>query len=162
MENHTHPIKQSDQTDRNKQLYEHGLTLVEHELQKFWFVFGAYLLAETVLLGGIGSMAKDSPTLVPIVSLLGFLVTVVWWTSYRYNHSLYLLRVAQLKKLEAYLPDCKFFTEGEELIRGEKVCDIKMPCDAVRPRTGITLLIMFFALVFLAAIWWFSPWQAHQ
>jgi hypothetical protein len=144
-------------------LYEHALTLIEHQFQIFWLVFGAFLLAETVLLGGIGSMAKDGPPeLVCCASFLGFVLTVPWWTSFRYNHAMYVLRIMQARQYE---PDVgSFLTEGQKLIDGDKVHGLTMPCSGrcLPPRKADAFLIFAFALAFLALSWCYRPWHSHQ
>lgn len=46
------------QTDKDKQ-YDRAITLIQYYVQLMWFIFGAFLLAETVLLGAVASVAKD-------------------------------------------------------------------------------------------------------
>jgi len=144
-------------------LYEHALTLIEHQFQIFWLVFGAFLLAETVLLGGIGSMARDGPPeLVCAASLLGFVLTVPWWTSYRYNHAMYVLRIMQARQFEP--ASGSFLTEGQKLIDGETVHGVTMPCLArlLPPRKADAFLIFAFALAFLTLSWFNASWRSHK
>jgi hypothetical protein len=47
--------------DSEKQ-YELAITLIQYYVELFWLIFGAFLLAETVLIGAIASIAKDGLT----------------------------------------------------------------------------------------------------
>ena len=98
--------------------YDRAITLIQYYVQLMWFIFGAFLLAETVLLGALASLVKDGPSpLVVGVAVVGMLLTIPWWTSYRYNHSLYRLRVAEALRLEPGTGES--FTTGKRLIDGQ-------------------------------------------
>ena len=108
--------------EQNAVQYDRGLTLIDYYVQLSWLVFGAFLLTETMLLAGIASVAKDGPCLwVFGGSLLGFVLAFPWWTSFRYNHALYLLRVTEARKCEPSAGN--FFTNGHELIKGKWFLD---------------------------------------
>jgi len=58
-------------------LYALAIGLIEQQVQIFWLIFGAFLLAEIVLLGGVVSIAKEGPKeLVFGGAVLGVLLVV--------------------------------------------------------------------------------------
>jgi hypothetical protein len=141
--------------------YGNAISLIEHQIQIFWLVFGAFLLAETVLLGAIISILKDGPKVVIFVgSVAGLLLVFPWWTSFRYNHTMYRLRMMQARAFE---PECgSFFDEGRLLIEEhQEVRGVKMPWSArVLPqRWADAVLVVLFAIAFFFLAVWYRPWQ---
>lgn len=137
----------------NADAYGHAIALVDQQVQIFWLVFGAFLLAETVLLGAIASvMTNENRVVVGGGGVLGFLLAIPWWTSFRYNHAIYLLRIRQVKSLE---PDGGgFYTEGGWLAEGREVRGVEMPFEArlLPPRRADIFLIGLFVVAFLLLI----------
>ena len=102
-------------TDKDDKQYDRAIALIQYYVQLFWLIFGAFLLAETVLLGAIASVAKDGPNAFVFGgAILGLLLILPWWASFRYNHALYTLRVHEARSLEPTVGT--FFTNGKELI----------------------------------------------
>jgi putative Ca2+/H+ antiporter (TMEM165/GDT1 family) len=148
-----------ERTDPDPEKYGAAISLIEQQFQIFWLVFGAFLLAETVLLGGVVSIAKDGPTeLILGGATVGLLLVVPWWTSFRYNHAMYTLRIMQARAFEP--GSGSFFEEGRRLIEdGQPVRGIRMPWSArvLPPRWADAALIFLFGAAFLfLAVWtWF-------
>jgi hypothetical protein len=153
-----------DSPNSEKQ-YELAITLIQYYVELFWLIFGAFLLAETVLIGAIASIAKDGPdAFVFGGSILGLLLVIPWWATYRYNHALYALRVHEARSLEPSAGT--FFTNGKELIdTGFSSLDskIRIPYLARRlaPRHSVLSLIAIFAAAFLVILigHWPSKWS---
>ena len=131
--------------------YDRALVLIQYYVQVQWLVFGAFLLSETVLLAAIASVAHGFPNLVFAGAILGLLLTLPWWTSFHYNHSLYLLRIYEARDLEP--AEANFFSNGNKLIEGQtlfdgKVCIPKL-ARFLHPRRSCDLLIYSFIVVFI-------------
>ena len=123
---------------------------MQYHIQLLWWIFGAFLLSETVILGAAASLIRDGQNKLSIaLSVFGLLLLFPWWSSFRHNYSYYLLRIRQAKKLECEHEG--LLHEGETLSRGEEVHCIKMPWSARKlpPRNGIPFLILMFGAVFI-------------
>jgi hypothetical protein len=116
-----------------------------------------------VLLAAIVTVAKDGPEYFAFAtSVFGLLLTIPWWSSFRYNHALYLLRVAEARALEPQAGS--FFTAGSELIDGNSertsigLISIPRLARVLSPSRSVQFLIALFfaAFFFLAAKYW--PW----
>jgi hypothetical protein len=97
---------------------------VEHaryEGALLWQVFGAFLLAHTVLMVLIGqSLARDhhwfdSEPVAFVGSIFGTLMFLPWFTSFQRNSAYYKLRMAQARQAEKELnlPDTWWLIAGE-------------------------------------------------
>lgn len=138
--------------EKSEKQYDRALTLIQYYVQLTWLIFGAFLLAETVLVAAAATVAKDAPALVFFGSLLGLALALPWWASFRYNHALYLLRVFEARSLEPAVGT--FFTTGNQLIKGAKLFEgeVQIPkvARALSPRKSCTMLILTFVIVFVA------------
>jgi hypothetical protein len=143
-------------TDKDDKQYDRAIALIQYYVQLFWLIFGAFLLAETVLLGAIASVAKDGPNAFVFGgAILGLLLILPWWASFRYNHALYTLRVHEARSLEPTVGT--FFTNGKELIdKGVSSLDpkIRIPRLArlLAPRHSVLSLILVFTVAFLVIL----------
>ena len=129
--------------------YARALELMQYEVQRLWIIFGTFLLAESVLLGGLASAFKDAPTQLVIGgSAVGFLLVIPWWTGFEYCRAFYLLRIDQAKRYEAR---DGFLTEGARLAEGERVGirHIGIIVCFVRIQRGAWFLMTLFAGAFL-------------
>jgi hypothetical protein len=150
--------------DTEKQ-YDRAITLIQYYVQLVWLIFGAFLLTETVLIGAIASVAKDGPdAFVFGGAILGLILIIPWWTSYRYNHALYTLRVREAYSLEP--ANGTFFTNGKTLIDTGATSldpDIRIPRIAriFAPRHSVSSLIFIFAVAFIIILvsYWPSKWR---
>lgn len=145
--------------DRNDKNYDRVITLIQYYVQLFWLVFGAFLLSETVLLGGIASVAKDGhDEWVFAGALFGFILCIPWWTSFQYNHAFYQLRINEAKTFEPAAG--RFFLNGQDLFDGKVVLKVSIPKYAIklRPKKSVSFLIIMFALAFLSIAIVKNPW----
>lgn len=139
---------------RKDKEYDRAISLMQYYVQLMWFVYGAFLLAETFLLGAIIQLAETRKALAVGGSLFGFLLTVPWWTSFKYYHVLYLFIVAKARACEPATGT--FFLSGGHLIKGKKyrkdkrIGEIAMPFFArvFGPSRAVTSLIYAFAICF--------------
>ncbi|HVX90988.1 MAG TPA: hypothetical protein VHC20_05190 [Candidatus Paceibacterota bacterium] len=147
--------------DAEKQ-YDRAITLIQYYVQLFWLIFGAFLLAETVLIGAVAAIAKEGPdAFVFGGALLGLFLILPWWATFRYNHALYALRVHEARSLEPSVGT--FFTNGKQLIDdGVSKADAKIRIPYLArlfaPRYSVLLLIAVFALAFGAILVTHLPW----
>jgi len=144
----------NDDYKRKAKRYDRAIVLIQYHVQLLWLMFTAFLIAETVLLGAIAQIAKEQNNLAFGGSILGFLLVFPWWTTFRYNHAMYLLRISEAKSCEPEIGT--FFLTGDELIKGNKITPkgmdpISIGCFSrfLNPKKAITVLIVAFAVSFL-------------
>jgi hypothetical protein len=132
--------------------YDRAIILIQNQVQLFWLVFSAFLITETVILSALVTLIKDEKNiLIFFASIFGLIICVAWWRSFQYNHSFYLLRIEEAKKLEK---NNGFYRQGAELIKnrmikiGENL--ITIPWHGGSPKMAVSILIFLFALAFLA------------
>lgn len=154
---------ESTKQDRADKQYDRLIELINYYVQLTWLIFGAFLLSETVLLGVVATAANDGPRLLVFgTGVLGLLLTLPWWSSYRYNHALYLLRIAEARKLEPQVGN--FFSSGNKLIAGEifesPIGPISIPwlSRKLPPSKSVSLLISLYALTFFVILVSYWPW----
>jgi hypothetical protein len=63
--------------EQNKQ-YDRAISLIQYHVQLMWLIYGAFLLAETVLLGAIAQIASNQKALAIGGAFLGALLTIPW------------------------------------------------------------------------------------
>lgn len=133
----------------NERNYDRAIMLIQHQVQLFWLVFGAFLVTETVLLGGIATLAKDGVNLWALLgAIFGFVLCIFWWGTFQYNHSFYKLRIEEAKQFEP--SQGNFFSNGVELINKKKPLNVTIPWHGFRPKLAISFLIIMFAIAFLS------------
>lgn len=94
--------------------YGWALELVQYEIQRLWVIYGTFLLAETVLLGGVAQVLAQGPQELALVgSVIGLLLVIPWWATFEYTRSFYLLRIAQAREFEPHV--ATFLSEGHDL-----------------------------------------------
>lgn len=129
--------------------YDRAITLIQNQVQLFWLVFGAFLVTETVLLGGIASLAKDGVNLWAFFgAILGLGVCILWWGTFQYNHAFYKLRIEEAKQFEP--TQGNFFLNGSDLINKKKPLKVIIPWHGLQPKAAISFLIIMFAIAFLS------------
>jgi hypothetical protein len=144
-----------------KEEYDIALSLMQYHIQLLWQQFGTFLLAETVLIGLLGTALAQENTrhiqdmIVIGGAIFGVLLCFPWWSTYWHNYKYYELRIAQARRHETKL-GISLLTEGRELGLGNTVTiegmKIRHPFLARRlpPRFAFPLLIFMFGLAFLA------------
>jgi len=142
--------------DKNsKKQYDRAIALIQYYVQLMWLIFGAFLLAEVILLGALLQIAKDGPQeLIFGGSIVGLLLAYPWWASFKYNHALYLLHMSKARACEP--KEGTFFTTGYQLIQGkgieaDQMGTINIPRMArlMGPAKAVTSLIWVFVLAFI-------------
>jgi hypothetical protein len=142
-------------SDKHKN-YDRAIVLIQNQVQLFWLVFGAFLITETMILGGIISTEKGNLWTF-FGAIFGLLLCIPWWGSFRYNHKFYELRMAEAREFEP--KQGNFFNNGKRLIEG-KIVDLKktkgllLTGDAMRPSTSIKYLIILYIVAYLLIIGW--------
>jgi len=140
-------IRTEEQREKD---YDRAITLIQNQVQLFWLVFGAFLLSETVLLGAVVSIAKEESNLWILAgSVFGLVLCIPWWTSFKYNHAFYKLRIEEAK--ECVPSEGRFFLNGNDLIEGKNPLGVSIPRCAIllKPKKAIALMIIMFAIAFL-------------
>jgi hypothetical protein len=130
--------------------------LIQNQVQLFWLVFGAFLISETVLLGGVAQLLSivNLPKFwIFFSSLFGLILCIPWWTTYKYNHAFYLLRIDEAKKMEKEkLVTEDFFSNGEKLSKGEPIpfseASISKIVKWLKPEKAIAFLICMYGIAF--------------
>ncbi|HLF83238.1 MAG TPA: hypothetical protein VI837_03590 [Blastocatellia bacterium] len=155
-------------SDHTEKEYDRALSLIQYHTQLLWQEFGAFLLAETVLIGFLGTALIQEKAMVGKNWLifgggtLGFLLCLPWWSTFQHNYKYYRLRMAQAKRLEKGLAGT-LLTEGEDLGSGVDIdgTTLRFPWSArlLPPRRAMRLLIIIFALAFLVLAGITRPWQ---
>jgi hypothetical protein len=128
---------------------------MQYETQRLWLIFGTFLLAESVLLGGLAGAMKDAPhKLVLGGAVLGFVLVLPWWATMEYCRVFYLLRIDQARQFEN---DVGLLAQGEQLSHGIRVGARRIGpvLRLLRPQHSAWLLMLLFlvsfgALAFLA------------
>ncbi len=149
-----------DQIQVAKEEYTLAISLMQYHTQLLWSEFGAFFVAETVIIAFLGNaMTSDLPhyTLVLIGSIIGFIICLPWWSTFSHNYEYYILRIAQARQHEMTL-GLNLFTQGKSLSEGciVKIDDVNfqhsLSAKILPPRNAVKLLIILFGLVFVALI----------
>jgi hypothetical protein len=144
-----------------KEEYDRALSLMQYHIQLLWQEFGAFLLAETVLIGFLGTILAQEGTVAGNRlltfggAILGLLLCIPWWSTYWHNYKYYELRITQARGHEKAL-GISLLTDGKKLSSGDSVSidglTIRHPFSArlLPPRRAVPWLIVIFGLAFLA------------
>jgi hypothetical protein len=131
--------------------YDRAITLIQYYVQLSWLVLGAFLLSATFLLGSLVSLIQNGPSiLIFIGAIFGLFLCIPWWTSFKYNHSFYLLRIEEAKNMEPTPSGSNFFTNGKILFDNRKLNEVILPRNAkfLGPKRAVSFLIILFAIAF--------------
>ena len=124
--------------NQNNKDYERAILLIQSQVQLYWFVFGAFQLSETVLLGGIITIMKEEFSILVLASsIFGFFLCIPWWTTTQYNQAFYQLRINEAKSFEPAAG--RFFLNGEALFAGKKVLGVSIPKYVIWLRPSISV-----------------------
>ena len=147
-------------TKSNPEGYNRAIQLIQGQVQLFWLIFGAFLLSETVLLSAIASVLgnKDSGHLIFWSSVFGLVLSFLWFTTSKYNHAFYMLRMNEAKTFEPNGED--FFSHGQKLFDGELILDVKISkcIKMLRPKRSMMILIGMYSIAFILIGLFNCPW----
>jgi hypothetical protein len=77
--------------------YKLAISLMEYHTNLLWLEFGAFLLAETIILGILGQMIIQNEShnriLITAVSTFGLILCIPWGTTFEHNYKYYHLRI---------------------------------------------------------------------
>ena len=139
--------------------YEVAITLIQYNISLLWQEFNVFLLAETVLLGFMGtaltgaSQTSVSNWLITSGSIFGILLCILWSATYLHNYKYYILRIEQAKVYEKEL-GIALIIDGGKLSSGQTLSfdnnRIRFPYLAriLPPRCSMPILIGLFALAY--------------
>jgi hypothetical protein len=147
--------------------YQAAVDLMNATGESVWLINGAYLLAETGLIGFLANSLldrSDGGFLVVIGALLGMIVLILWWASFERSYGFYNFRIHYVRSLES-TGGFNALTEGEKLAKGDevKVINEKPFGTSLRIRlpgrfrnwgieTWTRYLILLFGLVFVGLL----------
>jgi hypothetical protein len=165
-------LGQADDLASKEKEYEQALSLMEYHTGLLWEEFGVFLLAETVLVGFLGSALVSAMQTQRLVSenlvvffgsILGILLCIPWYATFQHNYQYYRLRIEQAKRHESVL-GTTLLSEGYMLSSGKALTisgtKLRLPLLArhMPPRRAVPLLISLFAITFLILIIITGPW----
>ena len=140
--------------------YKYAITLMQYATQLLSQQFSAFMLAETVIIGFLGNALRDGNKLVLgknswvfVGAIIGLVICLFWYSTFVYNHKLYILRMEQAKRHEAKLR-LSLFAEGKE--ESDKVAGKLL---GLRPFPSMIWLIYIFSGIFIFLIIFTQPWQ---
>jgi hypothetical protein len=160
----------SDNREIADKEYERAISLMQYQTELLWQEFGAFLLAETVLIGFLGTALAQESTLIGknwLIfggAVLGLVLCLPWWSTFEHNYEYYRLRIAQARQHENIL-GIALLTEGKKLSSGQTV---KVGNETFRhpllarllpPRLGVKFLIILFGIAFSMLIAITAPWS---
>jgi hypothetical protein len=147
--------------------YQRAIELMIHHTALLWHQFGAFLVAQTVLIGFLGSattqeeISDGRKLIVFIGSLFGIILCIPWLATFQHNYAYYRLRWEQIQRAESSL-EITLAREGKRLSRGKTVIfydgnneadiEVRFPwlANHLPPRAAFPLLIYIFATAFLS------------
>src|SRR3990170_4177089 len=115
--------RDDDKKDVAEKEYDRAISLMQYQTELLWQEFGAFLLAETVLIGFLGTAFVQDSTLAGKNLLilggatLGLILCFPWWSTFEHNYEYYVLRIAQAKQHEKIL-GITLLSDGEKLSSG--------------------------------------------
>jgi len=157
-------INTADDLDDDRYAYERALSLMIHHTALLWQTFGSFLLTETVLIGFLGAaiidkkVSQNGNLIIISGSVIGLIISLLWYSTFRHNSGFYELRWAQLRRIESNL-NINLAREGSRFSSGDGIPDennkiLRLPliAQALPPRRAVPLLIVLFAIVFVLFI----------
>jgi len=157
----------SNKKDVAEKEYDYAISLIQYQTELLWQEFGAFLLAETVLIGFLGTALSQANTLgeknwlVFGGAIFGLILCIPWWSTFLHNYEYYVLRIAQAKRHETTL-GIRLLTEGAKLDVGlcieEKVFRHRWLARRLPPKCSVRFLIFVFAIAFGILMISSGPW----
>lgn len=149
--------------------YENALKIQQNEDGLFWQTMNIFLLANTIL-GSVIAVGLNrnlgSNTLLFILSIIGFLVTLIWWLSYQKRTNYFKFRMEQVKEVEPPSWDLlkgkgKDYSDGEEVEVGGYPYRMPRPARFIKTHEIHFLLIILFLIIYLIGIVYFLFCNDH-
>ena len=156
-------------SEKNLEKFKCLLEYFKYEELLSWQIFGAFLLAHTVFLAFILSAGFREKELLGwdpgifITAVVGFLLCVAWWASYRRSSAYVLLRRAQTREeepsdLNLIGGEAEGYSEGNSMIVGGTRYEIEgWLARRLKTRHGMAFVIIVFFVVYLFVIVSRSP-----
>jgi len=155
--------------NKETELFTKALEQVRYEGQLLWQIFGAFLLPHSVFLAFIlqNAFNGDALTLsrpgVFIASVVGFLLCIPWVASYSRSSDYYIFRMAQARAAEPPGWDLlhgagEKFSAGNSVVIGGTHYRVKWLGRALRTKYSAPMLILIFALAYVAVAVISGPW----
>lgn len=143
---------------RSSKAYEIAMQQVYNESQVVWQYSGAYILANTVIIGFISqNIDKNNPNIILFMGILGFLINIIWLGSSERRWGWYEFRMAQAREMERMLNYDLVSKRGLDFSKGKKVKVDKKPMrlnflarmfsTLISTRLLILLFTLFYALI---------------
>jgi hypothetical protein len=161
----------STMPNSDKEDYDRALQLVQHHAQVVWWAFGTYLVTHTLILGFLTKAiseydpSKSNNIRICILgaSIFGFLLALLWWITFSYTHTQYVLRIKQAIRHEPNLG--MLLSEGDKLAKEGSVCVNDHPVSMgyivhkIPPRYAFRILMLLFAVAYIFIAYIFGPWH---
>lgn len=148
--------------------YTVALQILIQEGQLYWQTFGAFLLAHTVFLAFLLQSLSTTPATAwrPgafVAAILGSLLCVPWLAALLRSSANHKFRMAQAKSTEPrgwnlLAKDGESFAEGNSVIISGKTYRIPWLSRLLRTTLSAKILIAFFAVAYLIAVYLSGPW----
>jgi hypothetical protein len=160
--------RSNNKKDTAEKEYNYALSLIKYHTELLWQEFGAFLLAETVLIGFVGTILSQAPRLIGSNGLVfggaifGLILCFPWWSTFLHNYEYYVLRIAQAKRHETVL-GINLLKEGAKLDSGlcidEEVFRHPWLARKLPPRHSARFLIVCFSIAYSILIFTSGPWN---
>ncbi|HEX8561942.1 MAG TPA: hypothetical protein VF676_03075 [Flavobacterium sp.] len=158
-----------DQTEIEIEKYKSAVGLLSFETQFLWTIFSAFLVVHAIFLGFLAQNAfKDNVLFgynLPcfVCGMVGLVLVLPWYGTFKRNSDFYLLRMAQSRELEPtgwkLIADVgRDFADGKKVqVSGEEL-RIGFWGRFLRNNVSIPLLICVFFLSYLFITFSSGPW----
>ena len=148
--------------------YELALSLLAYHDGLLWQEFGVFLLAQTVLLGFLGSSLSQCDWIgknwrVFGGSFLGFILCLPWLSTYLHNYQYRILRILQARRHEKKL-GFSLLQDGAQLSSGQRLkidgmtVYISKFAVFLSPQRSFKWMIYLFGVIFAILIVIAGPW----
>lgn len=151
-----------------QEIYSFAHNAVLNEALVLWQSSNVFLIANTILSAAIGlgffnkkeALFQPDPTLA-FLSIIGFIISILWWGSYRRTANYYKFRMAQATQREPdrwylFVEDGKNFSKGDTIeIDGEEY-NVGIG-RFFKNHWVVTILATLFAILYLVVFFTTSP-----
>lgn len=166
--------KRSNNAEELEKLYERTIDLLSMDAQVLWQSSEVFLLANTILFAFITPhifdlttnqlLTKPNPA-IWVLSILGLIVSVFWYFSYRRTSNYFKFHIAQAREREPedwhlMNGDGKSFSEGTRIEIFEKKYSVGI--GKFFKNHNIAWIIPLFILAYLIVFFITSPWGFYK